>query len=181
MKCFNEYIYSAYLDGELDQTIRKKIEAHLASCKRCSELLETLRKESLVIKETFSIDLPVLDLSQAISERIRSMEIAGPANGKKLSYAFYLVFVLSSVLFPIFIVYYFSSHIHRIREIASFFISPQSLFFETVAILQSSYLKTYIIDVSKIFLLVSLLTIITLFCTSFLLRERDLLSTLKGE
>ncbi len=35
---------SAYIDGDLDQTMCHEIEAHLASCPECKILLNTLKK-----------------------------------------------------------------------------------------------------------------------------------------
>ena len=45
MSCFPEMTYAIYVDGELPAEQRRPLEAHLVGCRRCRELVVTLREE----------------------------------------------------------------------------------------------------------------------------------------
>ncbi|UTC66619.1 MULTISPECIES: anti-sigma factor [unclassified Treponema] len=49
--CPSKDLYSAYVDGELQSPWKEKIEAHLASCEKCSSVVDSYRKISLKLSE----------------------------------------------------------------------------------------------------------------------------------
>ncbi len=46
MSCFPERTYSIYADGELAPDERRPVESHLVGCRRCRELVVSLREEA---------------------------------------------------------------------------------------------------------------------------------------
>lgn len=58
---------SEYLDGELDDEICRKIEAHLEECPECRECLDSLKKTIQLCKEAGKEAIP-----SDIHERLRS-------------------------------------------------------------------------------------------------------------
>lgn len=57
--CPDKDLYSAYVDGELESPWKEKIEAHLASCEKCSVIVDSYKKMSLKLSEN---SFPELDL-----------------------------------------------------------------------------------------------------------------------
>ena len=57
--CPDKDLYSAYVDGELQSPWKEKIEAHLASCEKCSVIVDSYKKMSLKLSEN---SFPELDL-----------------------------------------------------------------------------------------------------------------------
>ncbi|UTC64353.1 zf-HC2 domain-containing protein [Treponema sp. OMZ 788] len=57
--CPDKDLYSAYVDGELQSPWKEQIEAHLASCEKCSIVADSYKKISLKLSEN---SFPELDL-----------------------------------------------------------------------------------------------------------------------
>jgi anti-sigma factor RsiW len=57
---------SEYLDGELNDEICRKIEAHLSECPECRDCIESLRKTIGLCREAAQEEIP-----QAARERVR--------------------------------------------------------------------------------------------------------------
>jgi len=49
---------SEYLDGELDSSICRQVEEHLAACPECRDCLESLRRTIQLCKEAAQQDIP---------------------------------------------------------------------------------------------------------------------------
>jgi hypothetical protein len=63
----------AYLDGELDERERAQVEAHLATCSRCTAELERLRALRQELDATFDAALSPVHLPAEADERIRGV------------------------------------------------------------------------------------------------------------
>ncbi len=57
MECYSEQICATFVDGELDLDEVRRLQVHLAVCRRCRELVEALRVENLVLAEALQ-ELP---------------------------------------------------------------------------------------------------------------------------
>jgi cytoskeletal protein CcmA (bactofilin family) len=57
MECYSEQIVSIFVDGELAAEEAKSLRDHLATCRRCRELLDALRAENRVLSESLQ-ELP---------------------------------------------------------------------------------------------------------------------------
>ena len=55
MNCFAEATYAMFADGELSPPKVVKVQAHLATCLRCRELVAALKAENRVLSSAFSI------------------------------------------------------------------------------------------------------------------------------
>lgn len=70
--CPEKDIHSIYLDGELPEQFVKEYENHIASCKKCSQALEQLRKtHEIFVQDSKSLDLDSAFLDQSF-ERLQS-------------------------------------------------------------------------------------------------------------
>ena len=70
--CPENDIHSIYLDGELPQRFVKDYEAHLASCQRCRQKLEKLKKiHAILLSDSRSLDIDTAFKSQSF-ERLQS-------------------------------------------------------------------------------------------------------------
>lgn len=49
--CPDKDLYSAYVDGELRSPWKEKLEIHLASCEKCSKIVDSYKKISLKLSE----------------------------------------------------------------------------------------------------------------------------------
>ena len=49
---------SEYLDGELDSSVCRQVEEHLASCPECRQCLESLQRTIQLCKEAAQQDMP---------------------------------------------------------------------------------------------------------------------------
>ena len=50
---------SNFIDRDVDPTLRAEIEAHLAMCRRCSVLHDSLRKVLIIVADERTFELPV--------------------------------------------------------------------------------------------------------------------------
>ena len=66
----------AYLDGELDERERARVEAHLAKCSHCAAELERLRVLQQELDATFDAALTPVRLPTAADRRIRSQVLS---------------------------------------------------------------------------------------------------------
>ncbi len=57
MECYSEQTISIFVDGELPVTEAQRLRDHLSTCRRCRQLLDTLRVESSVLSESLQ-ELP---------------------------------------------------------------------------------------------------------------------------
>lgn len=171
MRCFNEKIYIAFLDEEIGEGKRKDITAHLESCKICQELVENLKKENLLVKEAFGVHLPPLDMSVDIAQRIKFVEVLGPANGKKFSLSLYILLALSGILFPIIIYQLFMNIIEQYRDTLSFFLSPIPILFDAIALIRDNIFTASLLDLPLVLFLFFVPVMLILFGVSFLFKK----------
>src|SRR5271165_3507448 len=52
MECYSEQIVSIFVDGELAEEEAGRLRDHLATCRRCRQLLDALRAENRVLSES---------------------------------------------------------------------------------------------------------------------------------
>jgi len=57
MECYSEQIVSMFVDGELEAEEAQRLRDHLATCRRCAQLLDALRAENRVLSESLQ-ELP---------------------------------------------------------------------------------------------------------------------------
>ena len=72
MECYSEKIVAIFVDGELAMEEALRLRDHLATCRRCRQLLDALRAENRVLSESLQ-ELPE--------------EAAGPAGFPRLSWS----------------------------------------------------------------------------------------------
>ncbi len=72
MECFSEQIISIFVDGELAVEEARRLRDHLATCRRCRQLLDALRAENRVLSESLQ-ELPE--------------EVANPAQQSRLPWS----------------------------------------------------------------------------------------------
>ncbi|MEZ5398439.1 MAG: zf-HC2 domain-containing protein [Bryobacteraceae bacterium] len=63
-----------YLDGEVAEELRRRIEAHLAQCKSCTVVCDSVRKTIRVVGDSGSFELSNSELGQlteSIMDKIR--------------------------------------------------------------------------------------------------------------
>ncbi len=71
MECYSEQIVSIFVDGELEAEEAQRLRDHLATCRRCRQLLDALRAENRVLSESLQ-ELPEEAPSPASAPRLRS-------------------------------------------------------------------------------------------------------------
>ena len=54
MECYSEQIVSIFVDGELEVEEARRLRDHLATCRRCRQLLDALRAENRVLSESLN-------------------------------------------------------------------------------------------------------------------------------
>jgi anti-sigma factor RsiW len=69
---------SAYLDGELPDEDRKKIDKHLETCQVCSELVSELAATGSLVKDTLSREVPPEPDLTGVWEEIEARVFAQP-------------------------------------------------------------------------------------------------------
>ena len=70
-----QYI-SAYIEGDVDETLRAEIDRHLETCEICSAVLDSTRNVVVLLADDRVFELPV-GFSQRLHERIdRELERA---------------------------------------------------------------------------------------------------------
>jgi len=70
MGCFEDIIYSRFLDNDLNPTQEGEILDHLNTCQKCQSLVEYLKKENLAIKKIFHVDHKNPDLIPKLMRKI---------------------------------------------------------------------------------------------------------------
>ena len=70
MECYSEQIVSMFVDGELEVEEARRLRDHLATCRRCRQLLDALRAENRVLSESLQ-ELPEEAPSPAGVSRLR--------------------------------------------------------------------------------------------------------------
>jgi cytoskeletal protein CcmA (bactofilin family) len=63
MECYSEQIVSMFVDGELEVEEAQRLRDHLATCRRCRQLLDALRAENRVLSEILQ-ELPEEEFSR---------------------------------------------------------------------------------------------------------------------
>ena len=69
MECYSEQVVSVFVDGELAVEEARRLRDHLATCRRCRQLLDALRAENRVLSESLQ-ELPEEAASPAGSSRL---------------------------------------------------------------------------------------------------------------
>ena len=69
MECYSEQIVSIFVDGELAPEEARRLRDHLATCRRCRQLLDALRAENRVLSESLQ-ELPEEAASPASFSRL---------------------------------------------------------------------------------------------------------------
>ncbi len=112
MKCFEETIYSMFLDGELDNKKSQRIKEHLKKCQSCCKIVENLRYENNRIKSVFEGESSFPDMSPEIMNKILYPKPSILRKGKFIPALIYGFLVFIGILTP-FILYsqMMSSHI----------------------------------------------------------------------
>jgi cytoskeletal protein CcmA (bactofilin family) len=72
MECYSEQIISIFVDGELEAEEAQRLRDHLATCRRCRQLLDALRAENRALSESLQ-ELPEEAASPAGFSRLRSL------------------------------------------------------------------------------------------------------------
>jgi anti-sigma factor RsiW len=70
---------SAYLDGEITQEMRQKIEKHLRRCHRCTAVYDSTRKLLLITGDERVFEVPA-----GFSERLHAFLDKATANSKSV-------------------------------------------------------------------------------------------------
>jgi len=79
MECYSEQIVSIFVDGELAEEEARRLRDHLATCRRCRQLLDALLAENRVLCESLQ-ELPEESASPAAFSRLpRSLAWGGVA------------------------------------------------------------------------------------------------------
>ncbi len=69
---------SAYIDGEVDATLRAEIDKHLETCEICSAVLDSTRNVVVLVADGRVYELPT-GFSDRLHGRLdREMELSGP-------------------------------------------------------------------------------------------------------
>jgi len=98
MRCFDPVLYQKYIDGELKERERVKLEKHLSDCKECKEFVERIKKEEIDLKGLFKEE--DIDLTNIILERVYDMNLEKGESKKQFLYLIILLFAafISSAL-----------------------------------------------------------------------------------
>lgn len=69
---------SAYIDGEVDATLRAEIDKHLETCEICSAVLDSTRNVVVLVADGRVFELPT-GFSDRLHQRLDSeIELSGP-------------------------------------------------------------------------------------------------------
>jgi anti-sigma factor RsiW len=70
---------SAYIEGDVDATLRAEIDKHLETCEICSAVLDSTRNVVILVADERIFELPA-GFSERLHERIdRELQQAGPS------------------------------------------------------------------------------------------------------
>src|ERR1700757_3753172 len=75
MECYTEQIVAIFVDGELAVEEARRLREHLATCRRCRQMLDALRLENRVLSECLQ-ELPEEADSPADDSRLPWGELA---------------------------------------------------------------------------------------------------------
>lgn len=70
MRCFEEIVYSMFLDNELEPGQQQKVAAHLDQCNNCREQVRQMKEENLLITKAFEAGEESPDLVPAVMDRL---------------------------------------------------------------------------------------------------------------
>jgi anti-sigma factor RsiW len=70
MKCFEEIVYSMYLDNELEPVEQRNVASHLEQCEKCREQVRLMAAENTRLSQTFEPGDKGPDLVSAVLERL---------------------------------------------------------------------------------------------------------------
>mgnify|MGYP001036500146 CR=1 FL=1 len=126
MRCFEEIVYSIFLDNELSPENRKKILAHLKECKKCQKIVKQMKKENLKIKKSFETGLTLPNLSSTIMDKIVVSESKYFREKPPWSFFIYGIFIITGLLAPYFLSVYLKST-SLFQNFLNFIFTPLSL------------------------------------------------------
>ncbi|MCP4155634.1 MAG: hypothetical protein GY757_48365 [bacterium] len=92
MKCYDELIYSMYLDGELAEVERLKVAAHLEQCAECRTTLKQMEEENRRITNAFATNEECPDLVNVVMKQLTGAAPGltnTPGNTTRKSYGFH--------------------------------------------------------------------------------------------
>jgi len=76
MSCLPEWTYSIYLDGELDNAEKRRVESHLVGCQACRRLIVALREEAELVGDSLHEREPA-SLRQKAVAPVRGLALGG--------------------------------------------------------------------------------------------------------
>ncbi|MFQ6082419.1 MAG: anti-sigma factor family protein [Candidatus Aminicenantia bacterium] len=175
MKCFEETVYSIFLDNELNPEERKRVLTHLKECGKCQKIVERIKKENLRIKKIFETDYTPLNLIPAIMNKIISSESQYFREKNSWSFLVYGIFILTGILAPYFLSIYLKSTAF-FQNFLSFIFTPFSLISSIVSFILREIIfitpeELTRIVVGQIFIIILLIIILR----SYLIKQKKLL------
>jgi len=106
MRCFNEQIYSAFLDDELPEDDKKRVLAHLDKCKNCRKLVQTIQDDNEGLRNLFMSETEMPDLIPAVMDRIK---VPPSRDITFFTFLIYGIFILAGISIPYHLVLYLKS------------------------------------------------------------------------
>ncbi len=67
---------SSFVDGELDEQVRRHVEDHLRDCRTCTAIYDSTSKALRIVTDSGTFEVPA-DLTGKIMERLRSRNRGG--------------------------------------------------------------------------------------------------------
>ncbi len=90
MGCFDPVLYQKYIDGELKEKERLKLEKHISDCKECKDFVEKIKKEEIDLKGLFKEE--DINLTSVILERVYEINLGKSGSKKQFLYLLILLF-----------------------------------------------------------------------------------------
>lgn len=148
MRCFDPVLYQKYIDGELTQKEKNKLEKHLINCNECKEFVEKIKKEEIDLRGLFREE--DIDLTNVILERVYEIRLEKKGGKEHFLYLLVLLLVpsLSSLIFS------FISSIPVIGNLLSPLYYVSSIFFAVLNKLQTIDFQLIFIEAGVISILI---------------------------